>query len=101
MDTNIHHNLNELFTQLGLTGTPAGIRSFVARHRPLPGTLLLPDAPFWSESQARFLREQKLADGGDWAIVIDELDAMLREHPEAHALQHDTAPNAAARNARA
>lgn len=70
-------SLGTLFEQLGLASDDASITQFVTRYGPLPGELTLADAPFWSESQANFLREG-LADDSDWAELIDELDAMLR-----------------------
>ncbi|HEY4081365.1 MAG TPA: DUF2789 family protein [Burkholderiaceae bacterium] len=82
MDTTTHHSLAELFAQLGLPDSPAQIRQFIAEHRPLPLTLNLSEAPFWTPSQVAFLREQWLADDGDWVVQIDELNASLREHPE-------------------
>jgi hypothetical protein len=38
--------------------------------------MLLPDAPFWTPSQAGFLREEIIGDA-DWAQVIDELNVNL------------------------
>jgi len=38
----------------------------------------LADAPFWSPAQSRFLREG-IADNADWAQVVSELDASLRD----------------------
>ncbi len=86
MDTTTHHSLAELFAQLGLPDSPADIRQFIGQHRPLPLTLNLSEAPFWSASQKAFLREHWQADDGDWALKIDELNALLREHPEPQAL---------------
>jgi hypothetical protein len=37
----------------------------------------LPQADFWSASQASFLREA-VADDSDWCEVVDELDRLLR-----------------------
>ena len=70
-----------LMAQLGLDDSQAGIEAFVARHRPLDPGVELPDAPFWSESQARLLRETVLADG-PLALAVDELDARLRDAPD-------------------
>lgn len=67
----------ELFAQLGLPGDPAAIDGFIAEHAPLPAAISLAEAPFWSASQAAFLREE-LQEDADWAEVIDELDARLR-----------------------
>ncbi len=82
MDTTTHHELPELFAQLGLPDTPAEIRQFIHRHRPLPQTLNLSEAPFWNAGQVAFLREQWQADDGDWCVQIDQLNALLREHPD-------------------
>ena len=82
MDTTTHHTLDELFAQLGLPDSPADIRRFVNEHRPLPLTLNLSEAPFWTPSQVNFIREEWHADGGDWTQQIDTLNALLREHPE-------------------
>ena len=51
--------------------------AFVATHRPLSDRVLLADAPFWNASQASLLREEKAKDG-DWAVVIDILNSLLR-----------------------
>ena len=82
MDTTTHHTLPELFAQLGLPDSAAEIRQFVNDHRPLPLTLNLSEAPFWTPSQVAFFREEWHADGGDWTQQIDTLNALLREHPE-------------------
>ncbi len=82
MDTTTHHPLESLFCQLGLPDSRAEIAQFIRRHRPLPQTLNLSEAPFWNASQVAFLREEWHADDGDWAIQIDQLNALLREHPD-------------------
>jgi hypothetical protein len=71
------HPFHELFEQLGLPATPEEIRAFLQTHAPLPREVALPDAPFWTPSQAAFLREALLADS-DWAEVADALSAALR-----------------------
>ena len=70
--------LADLFAQLGLDADEAAQRAFIAAHAPLPATLPLPDAPFWTPAQATFLREALLEDA-EWAEVVDELDALLRQ----------------------
>lgn len=77
MDTT-PHEMASLFRQLGLPDGESDIRGFIARHRPLPGGMALADAPFWSESQARFLREEWREDA-DWAPVVDQLNLALSE----------------------
>lgn len=71
------HELHDLFCQLGLPDDPSSIESFIARHRPLPETLRLTDAPFWTPGQKQFLQEEILQDA-DWAEIIDALDSLLR-----------------------
>ncbi|HEY9240088.1 MAG TPA: DUF2789 domain-containing protein [Burkholderiaceae bacterium] len=68
----------DLFAQLGLPNEEADIQAFVATHRPLPGDQRLADAPFWTESQARFLRDEFREDA-DWAPVVDQLNLMLHD----------------------
>ena len=70
------HSLGNLFAQLGLPSEPAAINGFIATHAHLPENLPLADAPFWSPSQAAFLREEILEDA-DWAEVVDQLNACL------------------------
>ena len=70
------HTLSNLFAQLGLPSDEAGIARFIETHGPLPESTLLPDAPFWTPSQATFLREEALGDA-DWAAVIDALNVDL------------------------
>lgn len=76
MDTS-HHDLNNLFLQLGLPGEPQAIDAFLAGHRLDAGTTLA-QAPFWSPAQAEFLREA-LADDSDWAEAADELAMLLSQ----------------------
>jgi len=70
------HSINNLFAQLGLPADDAAIDRFVAAHRPLAGDVALYRAPFWSESQRTFLKEEIIEDA-DWAAVIDELNVRL------------------------
>jgi hypothetical protein len=70
------HPLQELFSQLGLPDDEAAIDAFIAAHRPLPPGVALCDAPFWTASQGRLLRE-KISDDADWAEVVDALAARL------------------------
>ena len=71
------HSLPALFKQLGLPHDPVSIEQFVASHSPLKPELKLADAFFWSDAQKAFLREEILYDA-DWAVVVDELNLMLR-----------------------
>lgn len=91
MDTTTHHDLCDLFAQLGLPYSHDDIQHFVRRHRPLPQTLNLSEAPFWTDSQRAFIREQWHQDDGDWCVQIDTLNALLREHPDPAELQQSCA----------
>lgn len=71
-----NHSLNNLFAQLGLAADDAAINLFIDTHKPIASNILLYDAPFWTNSQATFLREEILNDA-DWAEVIDQLNARL------------------------
>lgn len=71
------HTLPNLFAQLGLPAEPAAIDAFIQSHRPLPETVRLAQAPFWTPAQAAFLREEILEDA-DWVGVIDQLNGLLR-----------------------
>lgn len=92
-----NHSFQDLFLQLGLPDDDASIDRFVTAQRPLPPGLRIYDAPFWSAAQASFLKE-KLREDGDWAMLIDRLDAQLRDHPapqdadEATAIREDARP---------
>ncbi|TVO64781.1 DUF2789 domain-containing protein [Denitromonas ohlonensis] len=77
METPVHP-LSALFAQLGLPNDAASIDTFVACHAPLAGHIPLAAAPFWSPSQAAFLREE-IAEDADWAEVVDTLNARLRQ----------------------
>ena len=72
----VFHTLAELFGQLGLPDDASSIERFVAEHRPLSSGVGLCDAPFWTPSQAQFLRQQIIVDA-DWAEVVDTLAALL------------------------
>ncbi|OPA95861.1 hypothetical protein BFW86_00155 [Pseudomonas fluorescens] len=71
------HSLPSLFKQLGLPDDPKSIDQFLTSHSPLKPDLKLADAFFWTDSQRTFLREEIL-DDADWAVVVDELNLMLR-----------------------
>lgn len=76
METQVH-TMSNLFDQLGLPSAPSDIQKFIAAHKHLNAEIRLCEAPFWSESQAKFLRDQIKQDA-DWAGVVDKLDASLR-----------------------
>lgn len=71
------HSMKNLFAQLGLASDPDAIERFIATHSPLPESVELADAPFWTTAQSAFLREEILEDA-DWAEVVDQLNASLR-----------------------
>ncbi|WP_027475190.1 DUF2789 family protein [Curvibacter gracilis] len=81
MNTPFHnelfHRFTDLFAQLGLPSDPHAIATFIGHHAPLADDLDLADAPFWTASQAAFLREQRLQDA-DWAELVDQLNLALR-----------------------
>lgn len=79
MDKSIH-GFTDLFTQLGLPADEPAIGRFLRAHSPLATEIALADAPFWSPGQATFLREEIIKDA-DWAEVVDQLDAALRDRP--------------------
>ncbi|MGB4064001.1 MAG: DUF2789 family protein [Azonexus sp.] len=70
------HSMASLFAQLGLSAEPADIDKFITERRPLSNGTTLCNAPFWTEVQSRFLKEEIIWDA-DWAGVIDELNARL------------------------
>jgi hypothetical protein len=73
----MHTSVIRLFEQLGLPGTDAEISTFILKHRPLPESLELHEAPFWSHAQATLLCELKAQDA-EWALAVDRLDLALR-----------------------
>ncbi len=70
------HRLCEMFQQLGLPDDVASIERFIRTHRPLSNATPVADAPFWTASQAQFLREE-IAKDGDWAELVDVLGSLL------------------------
>ena len=85
--------MKELFAQLGLPDDEPSIDAFVRAHRPLPDDAHIPEADFWSDAQRAFRRE-KLKDDSDWAIVIDDLNTRLHEHPAPEVLKQAGDANA-------
>ena len=71
------HRFSELFAQLGLPCADHEIQHFIQRHSPLASGVKLEDADFWTPAQATLLKEEILHDG-DWAEVVDQLNAALR-----------------------
>ncbi|MFD2179273.1 DUF2789 family protein [Veronia pacifica] len=71
------HNLENLFSQLGLASDSESIEHFLSEHS-LSASTPLQEAAFWSLSQKQFLSEALLQDA-DWSEQIDLLDARLRQ----------------------
>ncbi|WP_174873051.1 DUF2789 domain-containing protein [Vogesella oryzae] len=74
MDTS-SHDLQGLFKQLGLPADAHAIRAFIASH-PLAHETNIEEAPFWSPSQAAFLK-QSLDEDAEWAEAVDALANLL------------------------
>ncbi len=72
------HTMRNLFAQLGLPSDPEGMEAFLDSHR-LSQAIPLYRAAFWTPAQRAFLKEEIIEDA-DWAGVIDELNARLREN---------------------
>ncbi|MBB3193058.1 DUF2789 domain-containing protein [Roseateles terrae] len=70
------HPFAELFDQLGLPSSESEIQSFIDEHRPLPNGVKITEAPFWTPSQSRLLKDLLLEDA-DWAEVVDQLNLAL------------------------
>lgn len=68
--------MSSLFAQLGEPNKEAEIAQFIAMHSPLKGSMQLHEAPFWTPSQASFLREA-IRDDAEWAEIVDHLNAEL------------------------
>lgn len=72
------HSFKELFSQLGLSSTPEDIEDFISSHSPLPESVTLANASFWTGAQSEFLR-QAIEEDSDWSEVVDELNVALRQ----------------------
>lgn len=79
MNNAIHH-FDELFAQLGLPSDADDIVHFLTVHASMADGFRLPDAPYWTRSQASFLRESLLQDS-DWSGLVDQLSKALRGPP--------------------
>jgi hypothetical protein len=71
------HRFGELFAQLGLPNEAVDIVHFLTVQTSMADGLRLPDAPYWTASQAAFLRESLLQDS-DWSGVVDQLSKALQ-----------------------
>ena len=76
MNPPVHH-FSELFAQLGLPDDAPGIAQFLATHAAQAQGVRLPDAPFWTASQAAFLREA-LSQDSEWSDMVDQLAQALQ-----------------------
>lgn len=68
--------MQDLFAQLGLENSEEAIESFISEHRGMNDSRHIEEAPFWSDSQASFLRGALLEDA-EWVEIIDQLNAEL------------------------
>lgn len=76
------HHFYQLFAQLGLPNHPEDIQRFITLHSAMAEGMRLPDAPYWTASQAAFLRES-LTQDSDWSDMVDQLSLALRLAPVA------------------
>lgn len=81
MDTT-ESNMTNLFRQLGLPAGKDEIAVFIRDHQ-LPETVRVSEAPFWSEGQRQFLREEWREDA-EWAIAVDALNEALHADAAVH-----------------
>ena len=72
-------DMGALFAQLGQASDQAAIDQFIRSHSPLPNSMQLNEASFWTPAQARFLREA-ISEDGEWADVVDKLNLQLHSH---------------------
>lgn len=71
------HSLPALFKQLGLPHDPVSIEQFVASHSPLKAGVETGGCVFGATPRGHFCVKEIL-DDADWAVVVDELNLMLR-----------------------
>jgi hypothetical protein len=72
-----HTELKDLFEQLGLAADDVSFLDFINKNQGLAANIKLHDASFWTDQQREFLRSA-LQEDGEWAELIDQLDALLR-----------------------
>lgn len=77
MMTDGERNINMLFEQMGLDGSDEAVEQFIQAHQ-LPQGVKISDAPFWTDNQRKFLKEEYTADAG-WIGIIDELNTRLHK----------------------
>lgn len=68
-------SINTLFDQLGLDSSDEAIDKFVKEHQ-LAKNVKLSDAPFWTDGQRKFLKEEFQKDAL-WVEHIDDLNRRL------------------------
>lgn len=73
----IQYTINELFAQLGLEDSDEFIAKFVEQNQ-LDKDTLLSDAPFWSEKQRMFIKDEWRRDAM-WSLAIDDLNERLHK----------------------
>ncbi|MFT6268311.1 MAG: hypothetical protein ACJAVV_001119 [Alphaproteobacteria bacterium] len=71
------HSMESLFEQLGLDGSSEAVTNFIQKNAPIPNTVKLHEADFWTESQSLCLEEMIDVDA-DWAEIVDQLSLLLR-----------------------
>ena len=81
MGTTQHH-MSDLFAQLGLPNDDQSIADFLLLHTTKVKDFRLPDLPFWSISQAAFLKESLVQDS-EWSGLADQLSSALRAPKDA------------------
>lgn len=81
----VQPRMTNLFEQLGLDSSEAGIVHFIKTHQ-LSSHLNIVDADYWSEGQRQFLLEKIKADDS-WAIIVDQLNESLHEDATASSLK--------------
>lgn len=69
--------MTNLFLQLGLDADEASIAQFIKENQ-LPTHIHIADAPYWTDAQRQFIKEQLAADAS-WAIIVDQLNESLHE----------------------
>ncbi len=70
--------LGTLFDQLGLSNDAAAIEAFIQSHTLLNRAGPIWAEPFWSPSQASFLKEA-LENDADWSEIVDEMSNLLHK----------------------
>lgn len=72
--------MQDLFVQLGLDSSESSIQKFIDKHKGMNDSGHIEEAPFWTESQAEFIR-RAIVEDAEWAEVIDLLNVELHHSP--------------------